>query len=81
MCQLANYNPRTLVITSFGVVGTPANSCQLCQPGEVQSTAFALLAADPYRDKVGWVGLVGITSQPAQTFDYQGFWECGWQVG
>jgi hypothetical protein len=54
MCQLANRNPRMLTITGFGVVGIPANSCQLCQPREVWLAALTLLAADPYRDKVGW---------------------------
>jgi len=54
MCQLANRIPRTLTITGFGVVGIPANSCQLCQPGgNVVDCFHATRCVSPSRQ--GWM--------------------------
>ena len=55
MCQLANCNPRMLTITGFDVVGTPANSCQLCQPqGSVVGCSHAAHCRSLSRQ--GWLG-------------------------
>jgi len=54
MCQLANRNPGCLLLLALTWLAPPANSYQLCQPREVWLAALTLLAADPYRDKVGW---------------------------